>query len=177
MHRYSDQSLSLESIFSRWITTSQSLTSPWTLCCDKTTPPTQNTNSNCAAFALHNHIFFLKLFHPKMTKNWKSGTKSFIFISLSLIIANQQHLQQSIQRIIIITTAVHWWWSPWVLAGTWNLGTIRASRHNHRLQTLSSAVHHTTPHHTTTQHTKPHNTPKHLNTTPRHCYFVACGHW
>ena len=176
MHRYSDQSLSLESIFSRWITTSQSLTSPWTLCCDKTTPPTQNTNSNCAAFALHNHIF-LNFFIPKMTKNWKSGTKSFIFISLSLIIANQQHLQQSIQRIIIITTAVHWWWSPWVLAGTWNLGTIRASRHNHRLQTLSSAVHHTTPHHTTTQHTKPHNTPKHRNTTPRHCYFVACGHW
>ena len=75
---------------------------------------------------------------------------SFIVISLSLIIANQQHIQQSIQRIIVITTGdghLEFWQGLGIWALSGHLDTTTVSKPSHLL--------YTTPQHTTPQHTTP----------------------
>lgn len=173
MHRYSDQSLSLESIFSRWITTSQSLTSPWILCCDKTTPPTQNTNSNCAAFALHNHIFF-KTFSSQKWPRTENLALNLLYLYLyrsSSLINNifNNPFKGLLSSPLQCTGDGHLeFWQGlgiWALSG--HLDTTTVSKPSHLL--------YTTPHLTTPQHNTPNHTT-HRNTETPHLATVTLLH-
>ena len=68
---------------------------------------------------------------------------SFIVISLSLIIANQQHFQQSIQRIIVITTGdghLEFWQGLGIWALSGHLDTTTVSKPSHLLYTTHHAT-------------------------------------